>query len=84
MSVCELEAGSPRYQVPRFHRTAARSSEKTMASPAPGPSETRRSTGRRCTIEKATTRPVAAACRTPTAFQIPDQTTAGPGRSERV
>ena len=55
-----------------------------MASPALGPSETRRSTGRRCTIEKATTRPVAAACRTPTAFQIPDQTTAGTGRSERV
>lgn len=55
-----------------------------MASPAPGPSETRRSTGRRCTIENATTSPVAAACRTPTAFHTPDQTTAGPGRRDRV
>ena len=33
--VCELEAGSPNHQVPRFHRMAAISSAKTMAKPAP-------------------------------------------------
>src|SRR5580658_436740 len=33
--VCELEAGSPSHQVPRFQRIAAISSAKTMAKPAP-------------------------------------------------
>ena len=31
ISVCELEAGRPRYQVPRFQTIAAMSSAKTMA-----------------------------------------------------
>ena len=33
--VCELEAGRPSHQVPRFQRIAAISSAKTMAKPAP-------------------------------------------------
>ncbi|MNH43662.1 hypothetical protein D3C79_1056250 [compost metagenome] len=33
--VCELEAGMPKYQVPRFQVMAAASSEKTMARPCP-------------------------------------------------
>ena len=32
--VCELEAGRPRYQVPRFQMMAAISSANTMAKPA--------------------------------------------------
>src|SRR5712671_3617153 len=34
MRVCELEAGNPKYQVPRFRRIAATSSAKTIANPA--------------------------------------------------
>ena len=33
--VCELDAGKPNHQVPRFHRIAAISSAKTIANPAP-------------------------------------------------
>ena len=32
--VCELEAGRPKYQVPRFQKTAATNSENTIAKPA--------------------------------------------------
>jgi hypothetical protein len=32
--VCELDAGRPRYQLPRFQMIAAISSAKTMAKPA--------------------------------------------------
>jgi hypothetical protein len=32
--VCELDTGSPRYQVPRFQVIAAKSSEKTMMMPS--------------------------------------------------
>jgi len=31
MRVCELDAGRPKYQVPRFHKLAATRSAKTMA-----------------------------------------------------
>ena len=34
ISVCELEAGSPRYQVPRFQAIAPMRSAKTIANPA--------------------------------------------------
>jgi len=34
MRVCELDAGRPKYQVPRFHKLAATRSAKTMAKPA--------------------------------------------------
>ena len=33
--VCELDEGSPKYQVPRFQMMAATSSANTMAKPAP-------------------------------------------------
>ena len=51
MSVWELEAGRPRYQVPKFQRMAETSSEKTMARPRLVLTETSRSTGSRCTME---------------------------------
>ena len=37
ISVCELEAGRPRYHVPTFQRMAETSSAKIMAKPAPEP-----------------------------------------------
>lgn len=50
MSVCELEAGMPRNQVPRFQAMAAVKSENTMASPRPESTSISNSTGSRCTI----------------------------------
>ncbi len=50
MSVCELEAGRPRYQVPRFQKIAETSSEKIMAKPAPEPAFRTSSTGSRATM----------------------------------
>ena len=37
ISVCELEAGRPRYHVPTFHTMAETSSAKIIAKPAPEP-----------------------------------------------
>ena len=37
ISVCELDDGSPKYQVPRFQMMAAVSSANTIANPAPLP-----------------------------------------------
>ena len=37
ISVCELDAGSPKYQVPRFQMIAAINKANTMAKPAPLP-----------------------------------------------
>ncbi len=45
--VCELEAGRPRYQVPRFQMIADNRSAKTIAKPAPDPTWITNSTGRR-------------------------------------
>jgi hypothetical protein len=45
IKVCELEAGRPRYQVPRFHRIAPIRSANTMANPAPEPTCRISSTG---------------------------------------
>jgi hypothetical protein len=73
MSVCELEAGKPRYHVPMFQMMAEMSSEKTMAKPALEPTFKTNSTGSSDTTEKAT-KPVDVS--TPMRFQIPDQTTA--------
>ena len=78
---CELEAGSPRYQVAKFQIMAAPSRESTMASPRPVLMLTSRSTGSRCTMLKAT--PMPPAC-TPMKFQRPDQITAGVGFSDFV
>ena len=73
MSVCELDDGSPKYQVPRFQMIAAVSSANTMAKPAPPPTCKMSSTGSSEMIPKATP-PVDT--RTPMKFHIPDQTTA--------
>ena len=72
--VWELEAGSPKYQVPRFQTIAETSSEKTMAKPAADPTWITSSAGRRFTILKATA-PVEVS--TPRKLKKPDQMTAG-------
>ena len=71
--VCELEAGNPRYQVPKFQMMAEMSSENTIAKPAPEPTFNTNSTGKRDTTEYAT-KPVDV--KTPSRLNKPDQTTA--------
>ena len=72
-SVCELEAGSPMYQVPKFHRMAESSSENIMAKPAPEPTFNTSSTGNKATVPDEV--------RTPARLQSPDHTTATTGFS---
>ena len=79
--VCELEAGRPSHQVPRFQRIAAISSAKTMANPAPELTWRINSTGRSVMTAKAT---VPEEKSTPARLQIPDHTTAIFGSSEWV
>jgi hypothetical protein len=78
INVCELEAGKPSHQVPRFHTIAEMSSENTIANPAADPTFKTNSTGNNDTIPKATA-PVDVI--TPAKFQNPDHTTAGVGLS---
>src|SRR5580704_2069230 len=54
ISVCELDAGRPRYQVPRFHKIADMSSANTIAQPAPEPTLITNSTGNSATTANAT------------------------------
>jgi hypothetical protein len=79
--VCELDAGNPKYQVPRFHRIAESSREKTIANPAADPTLSINSTGRSASTPKAT---APLEVRTPIRFQRPDHTTATVGRRELV
>src|SRR5208282_4237906 len=79
--VCELEAGSPNHQVPRFQRIAAIRSANTMAKPELLPTFRINSTGRRDTMPNATA-PVEVT--TPKKFQNPDHTTARLGSRECV
>jgi hypothetical protein len=79
--VCELEAGSPKYQVPRFQMMAAIKSANTMAKPALLPTCRISSTGSSETMAKAT-KPLEVS--TPRKFQNPDHTTAMCGSSEWV
>src|SRR5580704_15611771 len=81
MSVCELEDGKPKYQVPRFQMMAATSSAKTIAKPAPPPTWRISSTGSSEMMPKAT---VPVDTSTPMKFQQPDQRTAACGSSECV
>ena len=81
MSVCELDAGSPRYQVPRFQRMAERSRASTIASPAPAPLETRSSTGKSFMMPMATPMPPR---KTPVKLHTPERITATRGLSEFV
>ena len=76
ISVCELEAGRPNHQVPKFHRMAESSSAKIMAKPASEPTCRISSTGSSATMPKAT---APEDRRTPRKFQHPDQTTAWVG-----
>src|ERR1700729_742355 len=75
--VCELDAGRPKYHVPRFQIIAEIRSEKTIAKPADDPTLITSSTGRSATIPNATAPDEAS---TPVRFQRPDQTTATHGR----
>src|SRR5580692_147779 len=79
--VCELEAGNPKYHVPRFQIIAATSSANTMANPALPPTCRINSTGSSEIIPNATN-PVEVS--TPTKFHSPDHTTATCGSSECV
>jgi len=79
--VCELDAGSPNDQVPRFQMIAAIRRAKTMAKPAWLPTCRISSTGSSEMMPKATAPEEA---RTPARFHTPDQTTAMFAGSARV
>src|ERR1700690_3528792 len=81
IKVCELEAGSPKYQVPKFQMIAATSKAKTIANPALLPTCKMSSTGSKEIIPNATS-PLEVS--TPRKFQNPDHTTAICGSSECV
>src|SRR5215467_11830855 len=73
MSVCELDDGSPKYQVPRFQMIAAVSRANTIAKPAPLPTWRMSSTGSSDTMLKATAPDDST---TPRKLKKPDHTTA--------
>jgi hypothetical protein len=73
ISVCELDAGMPRYHVPRFQMIAAISSANTMAKPAALPTCKISSTGSSDTMPNATAPDEST---TPRKLKKPDQTTA--------
>ena len=79
--VCELEAGKPSHQVPRFHRIAAMSNANTIEKPAPELTCRINSTGSNVITANAT---VPEESRTPARLQSPDQTTAILGSRECV
>ncbi|ESY84693.1 hypothetical protein X739_20840 [Mesorhizobium sp. LNHC220B00] len=79
--VCELDAGRPRNQVPRFHRMAATSSANTMAKPEEEPTCRISSTGSSDRMPKAT---APLEVRTPRKLKAPDHMTANSAGSERV
>src|ERR1700730_16774463 len=81
ISVCELEAGRPKDQVPRVQMIAAIKSANTMAKPALLPTCRINSTGSSETMPKATA-PVEVS--TPRKLNMPDQTTAISAGSEWV
>src|ERR1043166_683150 len=78
IKVCELDAGRPRYHVPKFQSVAEMSKANTMAKPAPDPTFRTSSTGRSATTANAT---APLDVNTPTRFQQPDQMTAVVGLS---
>src|SRR5215475_135617 len=79
INVCELEAGNPKYQVPRFHRIAETNSANTIANPALLPTCKINSTGSKETILNATKPPEVT---TPAKLQKPDHVTAICGSME--
>src|SRR5579862_4136118 len=79
--VCELDDGSPKYQVPKFHKMAAINNANTIANPAPLLTCRINSTGSRETMPNATA-PVDSS--TPKKLNVPDQMTARLGAIEFV
>jgi hypothetical protein len=76
IKVCELDAGNPKYQVPRFQTMEEISRAKTIAKPAPEPTLMTSSTGSSATMPKATAPEEVS---TPMRFHMPDHTTAWVG-----
>ena len=76
IKVCELDAGRPKYQVPKFQTMAEISKANTMANPAAEPTLRTSSTGSRLITPNAT---APFECRTPARLQRPDQMTATQG-----
>src|SRR5215469_5616059 len=81
ISVCELDAGRPRYQVPKFQTMAAINSAKTIANPAEEPTCRISSTGSSEMMPKAT---APEDVNTPRKLNRPDHNTATCGCSELV
>src|SRR3974377_872713 len=81
INVCELDAGRPRYHVPRFQIIAAISSANTIANPAELPTCKISSTGRSESMPNATGQLADA---TPRKWKEPDQRTAICAGSECV
>jgi len=81
IKVCELDAGSPIYQVPRFLMIAAISSANTIAKPAELPTCRISSTGNSEMMPNATA-PLDS--KTPRKLKHPDHTTAICAGSECV
>ncbi len=79
ISVCEDEAGRPKYQVPRFHRMAAISNANTIAKPALDPTWRISSTGSSETMPNATA-PIESS--PPRKLKKPDHITANSAGSE--
>src|ERR1700741_375480 len=73
ISVCELDAGRPNAEVPRFQMMAAINSANTMAKPALLPTWRINSTGNNEIMPKATAPEDVS---TPSRLNRPDQTTA--------
>lgn len=76
ISVCELEHGIPKYQVPKFQMIAPNNTAKTIAADCAGACDITASTGNKLAIFIATSKPRYEEKRTPAKFQAPDQTTA--------
>ncbi len=81
IKVCELDAGRPNDQVPRFQMMAEINSANTMAKPAPLETCRINSTGSSEMMPKAT---APEDTRTPARLNRPDHTTATLAGSERV
>ena len=81
ISVWELDAGRPKYQVPRFQIIAASNMENTMARPCDDPILSSRSVGSICTMAYATLRPPS---KTPKKLNTAAMTTANCERIARV
>ena len=81
ISVCEDDAGRPKYQVPRFQMMAAISSANTIAKPALLPTCRISSTGSSETMPNATAPEESS---TPRKLKKPDHITANSAGSEWV